>query len=354
MAQVLIVEDSVTSRRFLANLVNNAPGMVVVGEASDGIEAIQMTKDTAPDVISMDLRMPRMDGLEAIRQIMQQHPTPIVAVSSILGQTEIDMAMLAMEAGAVAALEKPTAAPEDETRRREFLRMLHLMASVKVIRRYRENSSAPVPDHFSALIKARTTQPEIVVVGASAGGPGALAVILEQISIDFPLPILIVQHLSADFVPGLVDWLDRRCPLPIRLAEEGEFPRAGQVLFAPGGKHMTVNGEGRIVLRSDKGDYRHQPSVDMLFSGVAQVYGSRAIGVLLTGMGDDGAQGMAQLRAAGARTLAQNEETSVVFGMPAAAIALDAVEYVLPVEQIAAALYDLTQPLTHKEQSAYQ
>lgn len=343
-AHVLIVEDSMTTRRFLAQLVRETPGLMVVGEATDGLEAIRMTHELSPDVISMDIHMPRMDGIEAIQHIMQIKPTPIVVVSAGLNKTEMDLAMVAMEAGAVAALEKPTAAPHDEPHRRDFVRMLQLMSSITVIRRHNDTTK-PLTKSLTPLIQTKpNTMPEIVVIGASAGGPGALAHVLGNLKADFPLPILVVQHLSAEFVTGLADWLDRRCSLAVKIAPEGEIPRSGEVWLAAGGHHMALGYEGQIVYQLEKGLYRHQPSVDMLFDSVAQHYGGRTIAVLLTGMGDDGAASMAKLYKAGARTLVQNRETSVVFGMPSAAIALGAAEYILPLPQIAKALEILSKP----------
>lgn len=342
MVKVLVVEDSLTTRRFLVDLIETIPGMMVCGEAHDGAEAIRMTKELRPHVISMDIQMPQIDGLEATREIMMTCPTPIVVVSG-LGQKQVDFAMLAMEAGAVAAVETPTATPQDEPKRREFLRMLRLMAGVTVVRRYPERLATPVaPENRpKAVAPLASRQPQIVLIGASAGGPGAIARILEHLPADFPLPVVIVQHLGADFVTGFATWLERRCRLPVRLAVEDEIPMGGGVFVAPGGKHLTINQEGRFVLHSEKGSHRHQPSINLLFQSAAGAYGARAVGILLSGMGDDGAEGMAMLFEKGARTIVQDEATSVVFGIPAAAIERNAAEYVLPVNQIASALLAL-------------
>lgn len=336
MVQVLVVEDSITTRRFLADLINRMPGLMVCGEASTGAEAIQLAHEMRPGVISMDLHMPGLDGVEATKQIMTTLPTPIVIVSSGVGQREVDIAMLAIEAGALAAIEKPTAIPQDEQKRQNYLRMLRLMAGVRVIRRHRmpEISMPPLAANPKAL-------PEIVVIGASAGGPGAVAHILSRLPSDFPIPVVVVQHLGGEFVPGFANWLGRRCEIPVRVAMEGEYPNAGTVWIAPGNFHIQLNRTGQFVLNSDKGTARHQPSINYLFQSVADVYGSHALAVLLTGMGDDGADGMGVLRARGARTIAQDEETSIVFGMPAAAIDRGAAEYVLPLHEIPQALLAL-------------
>jgi two-component system chemotaxis response regulator CheB len=344
MVHVLVVEDSITTRRFLVDLINGTPALMVVGEASDGLEAVQMVEELHPDVVSMDIQMPRMDGLQATQQIMAKTPTPIVVVSASLGQREVDVAMLSIEAGALAAVEKPTAAPDAEAKRREYIRMLRLMAGVRVIRRRPYEILLTLPANPPEIRSDTKNRPEIVVIGASAGGPAALAQVLSRLPRNFPLPVLVVQHLSADFVPGLTDWLKRRCDLPVLMALAGETPQPSQVWIAPGGKHIALSKDRQVVLDSEQGRYRHQPSVDVLFESAARVYGPRAIAVLLTGMGDDGAEGMAALRARGARTLVQDQESCVVFGMPAAAIERRAVEYVLPLQQIPTALIELAQP----------
>ncbi len=338
LVKVLVVEDSITTRKFLVNLINSMPGMMVCGEAYNGVEALRLTEQIRPNVISMDIQLPRMDGLEATRQIMAFVPTPIVVVSSGVGQKEVDVAMQAMEAGALAAIETPTAKPQDEAKRMEFLRLLRLMSGVRVIRR---NTSPFTLTEPVTVSPNHRTQPEIVIIGASAGGPGALAKILSELPTDYPLPIILVQHLAAEFISGFAAWLDTRSALPVRLALEGRRPTPGEVWVAPGDYHITLNANRRIMLHSEKAGYRHQPSIDVLLESVASVYGPRAIGILLTGMGKDGAQGMTFLRTNGGCTIAQDEHTSVVFGMPRAAIDQDGVEYVLPLHQIASVLTEL-------------
>jgi len=338
--RVLVVEDSVTQRRQLVTLIQKAPDMEVIGQARNGMEAIELVEKLRPDVISMDIRMPHLGGLEATREIMREFPTPIVIVSH--ASSDADMAMAAMQAGALAAIEKPPASTDPHYARRceELVSTLRLMARVRVIRHW-NNHSRPLPKTGPLLATSQpllAPVPEIVVIGASAGGPGALAAVLGKLPADFALPVLIVQHLTAEFMPGLAEWLNRAGPLPVRLAVGGELPLPGQVLLAPGGAHLRLSIEGRVVLDSIRGSYRHQPAVDALFKSTADCYGSRAIGIVLTGMGDDGAAGLRLMRDAGARTIAQNEETCVVFGMPAAAIERGAAEFVLPLEKIGSAI----------------
>jgi len=348
--RVLIVEDSITQRHQLVSLIQNAPDMAVVGQARDGLEAVQFVEKLRPDVISMDIRMPRLGGLDATRQIMELYPTPIVIVSYASSDSQV--AMQALQAGALAAVEKPPMRghPDYAARCDELVSMLRLMSGVRVIRHWSgptKGDTKELKADNTPVIKRKTAplsgpQPEVVAIGASAGGPGTLARVLSGLPADFPLPVLIVQHLTREFMPGLAEWLDRACPLNVRLATAGEIPRPGTVLVSPGGVHLKVSADRRIVLDSDQGAYRHHPAVDVLFDSVARYYRQSAIGIVLTGMGDDGAAGLQAMRQAGARTIAQDEESCIVFGMPAAAIAQGAAEFVLPVGRIASAILELS------------
>lgn len=337
MVQVLVVEDSMTTRRFLVDLINQTPGLMVCGEAYDGVEAVRLTAELFPNVISMDIQMPRMNGVEATQRIMQKFPTPIVVAANGVGQQEVDVAMQALAAGAVAAIPKPSAAPQASKQRTEYVRMLRYMSKVSVVRRRIELDDLSL----AQLAPSPPPQVELVVIGASTGGPGALARVLSSLPADFPVPILVVQHLEAPFVPGFVDWLDRNCDITVRLAEAGAIPVAGEVWVAPGNTHMALQPNGQIVLHSERGEYRHQPAVDVLFDSAVSVCGQYTVGVLLSGMGDDGARGLEQLYNAGAHTIVQDEPTSVVFGMPGAAIDRNAVTSVLPDTHIGPALRKL-------------
>jgi two-component system chemotaxis response regulator CheB len=223
------------------------------------------------------------------------------------------------------------------------------MSGVRVIRHWQSVPvGGPQPPlrptgPLLAPVVPNTTAPEIIAIGASAGGPSALAELFGRLPHNFPLPVVAVQHLTSDFMPGLAQWLDRVCPLPVRLAQHGEKVMPGVALLAPGDQHMRIGADRRIVLDSERGNYRHQPAVDVLLTSVAQRYGPNALGIILTGMGDDGAAGLKAMRDSGARTIAQDESSCVVFGMPGAAIALDAAEFILPLDKIASAIFKLSQ-----------
>ncbi len=340
---VLIVEDSLVTRRFLAELIAQAEGLRVVGEARDGYEALELAKTLKPDVISMDITMPEMGGLEATRLIMRDTPTPIVVVSASLNKQDVDMAFEALQAGAMAVVEKPPGRqhPDFERKSQEMLAALRLMARVQAAKQRQLLARSSPPTPVPSPTRARRGRVEVVAIVASAGGPAALARVLSDLPADFPVPVLVVQHLAADFLPGLAHWLDLETPLSVRLARPGDALRAGVVYLAPGGVHMAVNGKGRVRLIAERGEHRHQPSATVLLESVAESYGKAAIGVIMTGMGDDGARGLRAMRDAGARTLAQDEESCVVFGMPAAAIQCGAAERVVPLDRLAAAILDL-------------
>jgi two-component system chemotaxis response regulator CheB len=265
-----------------------------------------------------------------------------VVVSASLDKQDVDMACEALQAGAMAVVEKPPGRlhADFERKRQEMLTALRLMARVQLAeRRSRSGRAAQVPT--ARPPKRRRRGARVVAIGASAGGPAALARLLGELPADFPAPVVVVQHLAADFLPGLARGLDGATSLTVRLAQRGESLRPGVVYLAPGGAHMTVNGVGQVRLIAERGKHRHQPSATVLLESVAQSYGQAAIGVILTGMGDDGVAGLRAMREAGAHTLAQDEESCVVFGMPAAAIECGAVELVVPLERLGAAIQDL-------------
>jgi two-component system chemotaxis response regulator CheB len=348
--RVLVVEDSPVQRAVLIALLEADPELEVAGWAADGLQAVQAVARLRPDVVAMDLRMPRLDGLEASRRIMHQTPTPIVLITAA-AQAGGDerLAYDALQAGALTLVPKPsvvtTAGALDLLASREaqdLLRAIKSMAQVKVVRRRSPDRPAAAPP--AAPLPAETPLPtrplQVVAVGASTGGPQALSTILPQLPATFPLPVLVVQHISDGFAAGLVAWLSTRCALPVNLATPGWVLDRPGVVVAPTGQHLVVH--GRTVLLSDEPPLGgHRPSATVLFRSVARAYGAGAVAVLLSGMGDDGAAGLRDLKRAGGVTVAQDEASCVVFGMPGAAVALGAVDHVLPPAAIAPRLVDL-------------
>lgn len=345
--RILIAEDSPTVRRYLTSLIEESPGMQVIGEAHDGEEAVKKVAQLRPDVVSMDINMPHIDGLEATRQIMMQCPTPVVVVSGML-DNDIALSMNALDAGALAVIPKPPDRnnPQFATKRNHLLTTLKAMAAVSVVSRkerlQREYESQEVVQVNPPPPKR--ISPELVVIGASTGGPSALHHLLRDMPDDFPIPIVIAQHMPAEFIPGLVSWLSSATKLEVKLAENGMILEGGMVIVSPGDYHLTIKRRDTdliVRLIETRGDYRYQPSIDVLLNSVARICGSAAIGLILTGMGDDGANGLLAMYEAGAYTLAQDQHSSTVFGMPHAAIEAGAVQTVVALADLPTKLVKL-------------
>jgi two-component system chemotaxis response regulator CheB len=343
--KVLIIDDSALMRGLLREVLSRDPEIEVVGAALDGYTAWSQLQNLKPDVLTLDVEMPGMSGLEFLEKVMQTHPLPVVMVSSLTtrgGATTLR----ALELGAVDYAEKPRV---DMVRGTVELGD-ELIRKLKVAARARPRVNRLVPaaaapsEATSGVLPTSTptsaTRRHVVAIGASTGGTEALVEVLARLPADCP-PVLIVQHLPALFTAPLVARLDSRTVLKVREAADGDLILPGHVLVAPGDRHLEVARIGdKYVARLNSGPpvNRHRPSVDVLFDSCAREVGARAVGVVLTGMGADGAKGLLNLRRRGARTLVQDEATSVVFGMPKEAIALGAAETVLPLERIAAAI----------------
>ena len=334
--RVLVVEDSAPQRGWLLAVLESDPELEVVGWAGDGASAVLAAARLKPDVITMDLRMPGMDGLEATRRIMHETPTPIVLVTAEARGENRALVTDAFKAGVLAIELKPSFGPEPA---RELVATVKGMARVRVLRRTMPHVAAP-PAAIAAPGMSRQRL-EVVAIGASTGGPQALHELLTRLPASFPVPVVVVQHMSAGFVASLVDWLDPQCALPVRLGEAGCRLDRPMIHFAPSGSHMVVR-RRVLQLTQDPPVGGHRPSVTTLLQSVALDYGSGAVGVLLTGMGEDGAAGLRDLKRGGAITVAQDAASCVVYGMPAAAINLGVVDHALPPAQIGLLLDRLT------------
>lgn len=327
--RVLIVEDSAVAREFLVDLIGGSSELVVVGVACDGEEAVAEAVRLRPDVITMDINMPRMNGFEATRAIMEVQPTPIVIVSGSWDPKEVQTVFLALEAGAVSLVSRPRGIghPSHADEVRDLLRLVRSMADVKVVRRWATAKPAHANRHplAPAPLPALNSGPtELVAIGASTGGPLVLQEILSRLPPNLPFPIAIVQHMSTGFVEGFVEWLGNSAKFQVRLAKNGDVMQPGHAYVAGDGRHMTLSFGKRITLSEDPPDGGLRPSVAHLFQSAAKAYGSRVAAILLTGMGADGANELKLLRELGATTVVQSRETCVVFGMPGTAVRLDA------------------------------
>lgn len=342
---VLIVEDSLVVQGLLTHVLSSDPEVSIMGVASSGEEALKFIAQNKPDVITMDVHMTNMDGYETTRRIMEAQPVPIVIVSTSVTPQDASQVFRALEAGAVAAVEKPSGIghPQHEVLARKLVQTVKAMSEVKVIRRWPRLRA----ESKTIVRPARRGKIEIVAIGVSTGGPPVLETILSALPSDFAAPILIVQHIATGFLPGLVDWLTQTTHFPVHIATHNEALRPGSAYLAPDGYQMGVSSE-RILLNDAPQENNLRPAASYLFRSVAAAFGANAAGVLLTGMGRDGAAELKLLRDKGAITFAQDQETSVVHGMPGEAIKLGAACYILPPERIAAMLVSLVKRQTQK------
>jgi len=338
---VLVVEDSRVIRDYLVYVLEADPEIRVMGTADSGEAALEFLGEHRPDVILMDIHLPGIDGFETTRRIMSSIPMPIVVCTASTQFDQVHTAMRALEAGALAVLKKPRGLghPDAEAEAAAVINTLKLMSEIKVVRRWNRPAAAATPV-ASAVAEptphdAAGQDAAVVAIGASTGGPPAILQILSGLSTAFPAPILVVQHMSAGFTVGFAEWLAATSGLPVHVGQGGEIPLPGHVYVAPDNLHLQVGLRGELQTTAEAPHNGLRPSVGVLFRSVAERFGSRAIGVLLTGMGRDGAEELKLMADRGALTVAQDEESCVVFGMPAEAIALSAARFVLPPHKIA-------------------
>jgi two-component system chemotaxis response regulator CheB len=376
--RVLVVDDSAFMRRRLTSIIESAPDLMVTGIARDGEEAIERVRELEPDVLTLDINMPRMDGLTALTYIMMERPTPTVIVSSLTQEGAITT-LEALELGAVDFVPKPsgTVSMDIERQQAEIVEKVRTAARARLGRRrsaatlrrqagvgrYAAVAAAAAEESETPTRPARTTRLAqtsrasshrsdraarhsgpargIIAIGVSTGGPQTLLEVLPLLPADLPLPVVLVQHMPAHFTSAFAARLNGECAITVKEAEHNEALQAGTAYVAPGGFQMTVaesitGGSGRVRLSDRPRGMTFCPSADVLFESVARTYGDSAIGVLLTGMGDDGADGMVLIRQAGGATIAESQETAIVYGMPRAAIERGGAADVLPVQQVTA------------------
>lgn len=327
-----IVNDSVIAVEALRRTLAQRPGLEVAWVAHDGAQAVQMCAPVPPDLVLMDLVMPVMDGVAATREIMRRTPCPILIVTSDVGH-HASLVFDAMGAGAVDAVDTPVLGAAELARPASSL-----LAKIEAVAAQQADARIP-----QTIVVPRVV-PEtdaLVAIGASAGGPAALATLLGRLPANFAAGVIVVQHVDDAFAPGMATWLDQQTPLSVRLVEAGERPTAGAVLLAGGNRHLRVDASGRCVYTDEPRDAVYRPSIDVFLRSVAENWRSRAVGVLLTGMGRDGAAGLGAMRTQGFTTIAQDRATSAVYGMPKAAAEAGAASQILPLNIIAPQLVTL-------------
>lgn len=342
--RVLVVDDSATMRHILIDMLKVDPAFQVIGQAQDGLEAVQLTAALRPDVITMDIRMPRLNGLEATRYIMSTTPTPIVVVANNVYESDLNIAFSAIASGALTVVEKPRGLDGDsyEAVADQLVMAVRLMADVQVVAL--APSGQPLPQlPMTGVLTTPLLKVNVVAIAASTGGPGVLNQIFSSLPADFPVPIVVVQHITPGFGQGMAHWLDSLTPLRVALAQHGDQLQAGRVYMAPDDTHLTINLKGQIQLDRGEPINGSRPSANRLFVSVAQAYGKTALGLILTGMGEDGVEGLGYIKREGGYVIAQNEESSVVYGMPRLAVERGFADQVLPPASIIAALKRITQ-----------
>lgn len=345
MINILIVDDSETEAGLLQSFFESEKDMRVIGHAKNGQEAIDLTKKLKPDIITMDILMPIKNGFEATRIIMSKTPTPIVVISSTANDIALNTTFLALEAGALSVLEKPVNfnSIEFNDMRKRIVDTVRSMSQIKVITHRFHTPKRKILDTTDKSLMHPTY--EIIGIGVSVGGPQALKAIFSKLPSNFPIPIVVVQHMTQGFIQGFAHWLDKNCALTVKIAEQNEHLLPGIIYFAPDNHHLRIIRRNEKLLASLMTSAPVSgfcPSATVLLQSLAQTSGKHAIGILLTGMGNDGAQGLLELKNAKGHTLIQDKESAVVFGMAGVALSLNATDKVIALEKIANYLIEIT------------
>ncbi len=335
---VLLVEDSPVALEILDRLLASSPDIKVVGKATNGKEALDLIPKLQPKVICTDLHMKQMDGLELTKQVMENHPRPILVISTSVQKEDTNTIFELLQAGAVDIFPKPNTglASDYEQVKRDLINKIKILSGVTVFTKRQTPAINTANSANNVAFSVNITRAiRVVAIGASTGGPQALHKIIAQLPASLPVPVICTQHISQGFLQGLVDWLDSECRIKVKIAQAGEIPAPGTVYFAPDQNHLELDSQGKFIYGSSLPVDGHCPSVTVTFKSVARFYGKATMSILLTGMGKDGALGMQAISSAGGITIAQDEKTCVVFGMPSEAIALGVVQHVLPIQDIA-------------------
>jgi two-component system chemotaxis response regulator CheB len=343
MIRVLVVDDSILMRSILGDMLNLPGEMSVVGLAKNGLEAIARTKELKPDVITMDVEMPKMDGITALRQIMKEQPTPVIMLSAVTKEGAWQT-MMALSAGAVDFVSKPSGSISLDIDRVKGA-LIEKIRAVCAVSRSKLRVAAEMPEVHKGPARMAVRAKKVVVIGSSTGGPGALEQVVPRLPENLKAGILIVQHMPPGFTRSLAERLNRISAVEIKEAQDGDAILEGRALLAPGDYHMIVRkgaGAGHIVSMSQEPPvHRVRPAVDVTMKSAVRNFGAGIVGVVLTGMGTDGAFGLKDIKDQGGRTIACDEKTSVIFGMPKAAIELGCVDRVEPLGNIAGAIIDM-------------
>lgn len=334
----MLVEDSPTIREMFIYTLASEKDIEIVAIAKDGEEAIELARKVHPDIILMDIEMPKLNGFDAAEEIMRENPCPILLMSAVWNIDEIKETSIKRNIGALGVYEKPYGPghPDFKELYNKIVTDIRLMSDVHVIKRHNKKNT-PIKDEPCAQTRVKRS---IVLIGASTGGPPILQLILSALPADYPLPVLVAQHMSSDFVNSLIEWLDDLCSIKIKKAEDGEKIHGGYAYIAPAEYHLCLNGDRIKLLKADKEDLT-VPSISKLFSSINPFYAQKIVAILLSGMGSDGADSIVKLKNNGALTLAQNEATSIVFGMANEAKKLGGIELTLPPEEIIGLLLEM-------------